>query len=71
MSSHPAPGGPPFGPRRPPVVRWETPGDTPWAMTRGRAAPNHERAKAKIVIALTFACTALSLYDLYLLAAGF
>jgi hypothetical protein len=40
-------------------------------VTPGRAAPDHERAKAKIVVGLTFACTVLSLYDLYLLGAGF
>lgn len=67
MSSRPAPG----GPRRPPVVRWNGPEDTPWAVTPGRAAPDHERAKAKLVVGLTFACTVLSLYDLYLLGAGF
>lgn len=72
MGSHAAPGGPRLdGPRRPPVIRWNPPDDTPWAMTPEPGAANHERAKAKIVVGLTFACTVLSLYDLYLLGTGF
>ena len=40
-------------------------------MTPPTGASDPDHAKAKIVAALTFACTILSLYDLYLLSAGF
>ena len=67
MASDPAPLG---GPQRPPVVRLDRSGDAPWLMTPP-AGSSPGRTKAKIVAGLTFACTLLSLYDLYLLSAGF
>jgi len=68
MGARPAPHG---APRRPPRIRWEPPDDTPWVMTPPPGTSDPERAKARIVAGLTLACTVLSLYDLYLLAAGF
>jgi hypothetical protein len=39
-------------------------------MTKSQATERSERANAMIVIALTFACTVLAIFDLFLLAAG-
>jgi hypothetical protein len=39
-------------------------------MSKSAAGERTERANALIVVALTLACTALSLYDLFLLASG-
>jgi len=68
MSSRPAHEN---GPRRRPVIRWDPPGDAPWAMTPPPGQANSDRTRAKIVVGLTLACTVLSLYDAYLMAAGF
>ncbi|HEY7890746.1 MAG TPA: hypothetical protein VIC05_00910 [Solirubrobacteraceae bacterium] len=51
-----------------PRVRLEREG-TPY-LERGGSQPSGETAQAMIVIALTLACTALSIYDLLLLASG-
>jgi hypothetical protein len=56
-----------------PEVRWirpGTPAHLPPPMSKSAAGERTERASALIVIALTLACTALSLYDLFLLASG-
>jgi hypothetical protein len=54
-------------------VRWirpATPGLPPPPMRRSSDEKRAERANALIVLVLTLACTALALYDLFLLAAG-
>jgi hypothetical protein len=56
-----------------PSVTWVRPGGQTFApppMQRSQARERAERANAYIVIALTFACTALAIFDLFLLAAG-
>jgi len=57
----------------PPDVKWIRP-DTlaylPPPMPKSAAGERAERVNASIVIVLTLACTALALYDLFLLAAG-
>jgi hypothetical protein len=40
-------------------------------MPRSAATERSERAKARIVILLTLACTVLAVLDLFLLASGF
>jgi len=71
MAIDPTPGVPPLDHRsRPPVVKLDRRAGQQWAMTPQPAAPDPARAKARIVAALTFACTALALYDLFLIAAG-
>jgi hypothetical protein len=51
-------------------IRPDTPTYLPPPMSRAAAGERAERTNALIVIVLTLACTALSLYDLFLLAAG-
>jgi hypothetical protein len=56
-----------------PDVRWirpDTPVHLPPPMSKDALRERSERANALIVIVLTLACTALALYDLFLLAAG-
>lgn len=56
-----------------PDVRWirpDTPAFRPPPMPRANVQERTERANAMIVIVLTLASTALSVYDLFLLASG-
>jgi hypothetical protein len=56
-----------------PDVRWirpDTPVHLPPPMSKAALRERSERANALIVIALTFACTALAIFDLFLLALG-
>jgi hypothetical protein len=56
-----------------PEVSWIRPEGmsyVPPPMHKSEAVERAERANALIVIALTFACTGLSIFDLFLLAAG-
>jgi len=56
-----------------PDVRWirpRAPSHLPPPMPESAARERTERVNALIVIALTLTCTALALYDLFLLAAG-
>jgi hypothetical protein len=56
-----------------PEVSWirpESMSHAPPPMQSSQAVERAERANALIVIALTFACTGLSIFDLFLLAAG-
>ncbi len=56
-----------------PDVKWirpDTPAYLPPPMPRSSTRERTEQANALIVIALTLASTALSLYDLFLLASG-
>jgi hypothetical protein len=56
-----------------PDVKWirtSTPSLLPSPMSEAAAQERTEQTNALIVIALTLACTALSLYDLVLLASG-
>ena len=54
-------------------VRWIKPGapiSGPPALSGSQDLKRADRASALIVVTLTFACTLLSLYDLYLLASN-
>jgi hypothetical protein len=56
-----------------PDVRWirpDRPAYLPPPMSKSAAGERAERANALIVVALTLACTALAIFDLFLLAAG-
>ena len=56
-----------------PDVRWirpDRPAYLPPPMAKAQATERSERANALIVIVLTLACTALAIFDLFLLAAG-
>jgi hypothetical protein len=56
-----------------PDVRWirpDTPTHLPPPMHKPAVQERTERANALIVIVLTLTCTALSLFDLFLLASG-
>jgi hypothetical protein len=56
-----------------PDVKWirpDTPAYLPPPMPKSTIQERAERANALIVIVLTLACTAMSLFDLFLLAAG-
>jgi hypothetical protein len=51
-------------------IRPDTPTYLPPPMSKSAARERTERANALIVIALTLACTALAVFDLFLLAVG-
>lgn len=54
-------------------VRWirpDTPAYLPPPMPKAAVQERSERANALIVIVLTLACTALAIFDLFLLASG-
>jgi hypothetical protein len=54
-------------------VHWIRPGQpqyVPPPMPTSAAQESSERANALIVIVLTFACTILAIFDLFLLASG-
>jgi hypothetical protein len=51
-------------------IRPDTPTHLPPPMSKSAARERAERTNALIVIALTLACTALAVFDLFLLAAG-
>ncbi len=56
-----------------PDVKWirpDTPTYLPPPMHKPAVQERTERANALIVIALTLACTAMSIFDLFLLASG-
>jgi hypothetical protein len=56
-----------------PDVKWirpDTPAYLPPPMSKSAVGERTERANALIVIVLTLACTALAIFDLFLLAAG-
>jgi hypothetical protein len=56
-----------------PDIKWIRPGTPaypPSPMPRSSMRERTEQTNAMIVIVLTLACTALSLYDLFLLASG-
>jgi hypothetical protein len=56
-----------------PDVRWirpDRPAYLPPPMSKTAIRERSERANALIVIVLTLACTALAIFDLFLLAAG-
>jgi hypothetical protein len=54
-----------------PNVRWIRPESTSYSPTPlPGAGERSERTAAMIVMVLTLACTALAIFDLYLLAAG-
>jgi hypothetical protein len=56
-----------------PDVKWirpDTPGYLPPPTHKSAARDRTERANAVIVIVMTLACTALSMFDLFLLASG-
>jgi len=51
-------------------IRPDRPTHLPPPMPKSAAGERTERANALIVIALTLACTALAVFDLFLLASG-
>jgi hypothetical protein len=51
-------------------IRPDTPTYTPPPMSKSAARERTERANASIVIVLTLACTALAVFNLFLLASG-
>jgi hypothetical protein len=54
-------------------VKWIRPGGSPYLpapMSKSMAVEHSERANAVVVIVLTLACTALAVFDLFLLAVG-
>ena len=54
-------------------VKWIRPGGQaylPPSMSKSMATERSERVNALVVIVLTLACTALAVFDLFLLAAG-
>ena len=56
-----------------PDVKWIAPDGRPTCRRRCRKSAireRSERANAMIVIVLTFACTVLAIFDLFLLASG-
>ncbi len=56
-----------------PDVRWiapDRPAYLPPPMSKSAMKERSERANALIVLVLTLACTALAIFDLFLLAAG-
>jgi hypothetical protein len=56
-----------------PDVKWIRPDShayLPPPISKSAAKERSEQATARIVIVLTFACTAVSIYDLFLLASG-
>jgi len=56
-----------------PDVKWiapDRPAYLPPPMSKSAMKERSERANAMIVIVLTLACTALAIFDLFLLAAG-
>jgi hypothetical protein len=52
------------------LIRPDTPTGLPFPISKSPAHGRTERTDAWIVLSLTFACTAASLYDLLLLASG-
>ncbi len=52
------------------VIRLDRPSYLPPPMPGSQATARSERAHALVVIVLTLACTALAIFDLFLLAAG-
>ncbi len=52
------------------VIRPDRPSYLPPPVPGSRATVGSERARALVVIVLTLACTALAIFDLFLLAAG-
>jgi hypothetical protein len=52
------------------LIRPDRPSYLPPPMPSSRATAHSERAHALVVIVLTLACTALAIFDLFLLAAG-
>lgn len=52
------------------LIRPDRPSGLPVPISKSASHGRSERADAWIVLGLTFACTALSLYDLLLLASG-
>ena len=52
-------------------VAWTPPESTAYLPPSPNAKDRSERTTAIVVIALTLACTALSIFDLFLLASGF
>ncbi len=52
------------------VIRPDGPSYLPPPVPRSQATAHSERARALVVIVLTLACTALAIFDLFLLAAG-
>ncbi len=56
-----------------PDVKWiapDRPSYLPPPMSKSAIRERSERANAMIVIVLTFACTVLAIFDLFLLASG-
>lgn len=70
-TAQPGGGRAPLGRR--PVIKVLPPDDVPYAALPPTPRPDSlstERTRAKIVVSLSFACTVLSVYDLYLLMVG-
>jgi hypothetical protein len=61
---------PPSGPLDIKWIRPDRPTHLPPPMPASQAKERSERANALIVIVLTLACSALAIFDLFLLAAG-